>query len=209
MQGERKHVRLRLLGLAVAGFVLAVAAVGCGSSEPAEGTEAAAAEATATTQAQPINWTPESDCSMCHTAEAASLDDPACLASAHASVGVTCTTCHADAEGLSAAHSRVTFDMTDGGSALVATSVDISVCAGCHDTTALAAITAASTVLIDDNGTTANPHALPANAEHSEFDCTSCHKVHSTTPLETTAMRTCTSCHHAFVFECGTCHAAE
>ena len=112
MQRERKHLRLRLLGLAVAGFALTVAAGGCGTGEPAEGTEAAAPEATATTQAQPINWTPQADCSMCHTAEDASLDDPACLASAHASAEVTCTTCHADAGGLSAAHSMVTFDIS-------------------------------------------------------------------------------------------------
>ena len=63
-------------------------------------------------------------------------------------------------------------------------------------------------MLTDKNGTTANPHDLPQNADHTNADlaCATCHKLHGEDPIEQTALKACIDCHHAEVFECGTCH---
>lgn len=205
MRGERhktqgQRIRWRLFGVVCAVCLAAVAAVGCasgGASEVTGAADALSAESTAAALAMPISWSEDSECAVCHSGESASAEDPACLASAHIPASVTCATCHNDTDRLSGVHSQVTYAMTDGRTALTTTTIDPQVCAGCHDVASLAL------------ATVVNPHALPANADHSTFTCTSCHKVHSTTAVATTAMRACTSCHHANVFECGTCHSVE
>lgn len=71
----------------------------------------------------------------------------------------------------------------------------------------VAALTADSTALTDDKGTTVNPHERPAGEKHDEnpTTCTDCHNNHSK-DLPKDAMKYCAQCHHRGTFECGTCH---
>ena len=149
-------------------------------------------------------WTPDSDCGMCHEKEIASQQDAACTASKHPDVA--CATCHADQAGLEAAHEAAQPD-GKGATALVKTAVDDAVCASCHNAADLAAKTTESAVLTDSEGTVVNPHDLPENEDHAATECTSCHKMHSSTGVEKTATRYCKSCHHTDVYQCYTCHS--
>lgn len=72
--------------------------------------------------------------------------------------------------------------------------------------TALISATAACTVLTDENGTTVNPHDLPAVEDHASITCVTCHKGHSDDTIEESAVKACALCHHENVFECYTCH---
>ena len=86
--------------------------------------------------------------------------------------------------------------------------VDPATCESCHGTLGdMAAKTAGSTVLTDDNGTTVNPHERPAGEKHDEnpATCTDCHNNHSK-DLGKDAKKYCAQCHHRGVYECGTCH---
>ena len=86
-------------------------------------------------------------------------------------------------------------------------SIDMD-CTPCHATEDLVAATAECTALTDNNGTVVNPHDLPAVADHEGLACSSCHKKHDIgTGIDKTAQRSCVSCHHAYVYDCFTCHA--
>ena len=61
--------------------------------------------------------------------------------------------------------------------------------------------------IADDKGTAVNPHALPASPDHDSLACIDCHTSHEAAPALEEAESTCASCHHAGVFECGTCHS--
>ena len=121
MESEAKRPR-RLAFAAIIAAVLAVAALtgtlmGCAPSAPASdsngsGTAAAPAEQEAggddAMAGQPVNWTMESDCVTCHTAEAASATDSACPQGvAHEAEGVTCVTCHTDEAVLAEVHDGI------------------------------------------------------------------------------------------------------
>lgn len=157
---------------------------------------------------QPVNWTMESDCATCHTSEAESAVDTACPQGvAHEAEGITCVQCHTDEATLSTEHADVKFGDKPATKATVDT-VDPATCISCHgDLAEVAALTAESTALTDDKGTTVNPHERPAGAKHEEFPatCTDCHNNHSK-DLPKDAMKYCAQCHHRGVFECGTCH---
>ena len=157
---------------------------------------------------QPVNWTMESDCSLCHTSEAASAVDAACpQGTAHETEGVTCVQCHTEESVLTTEHADVKFGDKVATKATVAT-VDPATCASCHGTMEeMAAKTVDSTALTDDKGTTVNPHERPAGEKHDEnpATCTDCHNNHSK-DLPKDAMRYCAQCHHRGTFECGTCH---
>lgn len=121
------------------------------------------------------------------------------------SFGLTCASCHEDNGKLANAHKN----MNSGKKAtrLKKTTVSQELCLGCHNIEDLAQATADSTVLTDDNGTVINPHNIPEGSEHGTLTCTDCHKVHEQEKtLAQTAKTACTSCHHAGVFECNTCH---
>lgn len=122
------------------------------------------------------------------------------------SMGLTCTTCHNDEEGLAKAHRKMDSGKT--AKRLKRTSVSDEVCLTCHDKEQLVAATADVTVLTDTKGTTVNPHDIPANDSHADIQCVSCHQAHydEDETIETMAMGVCVDCHHAQVFECGTCH---
>ncbi|MFR4962142.1 MAG: cytochrome c3 family protein, partial [Eggerthella lenta] len=150
----------------------------------------------------------DSDCSMCHTVEAASATDASCpQASAHEAEGVTCVQCHTDEAVLSTEHADVKFGDKAATKATVVT-VDPETCISCHGTMEeMAAKTADSTALTDDKGTTVNPHDDPSNEKHdaNPATCTSCHNNHSKDQAKD-AMKYCAQCHHRGTFECGTCH---
>ena len=94
----------RLVVLAVLGVVLALTAAMwtlAGCAPKAEPSAPAASEqkdgngGSSAMDGQPVNWTMDSDCSMCHTVEAASAANASCpQASAHEAEGVTCAQCH-------------------------------------------------------------------------------------------------------------------
>lgn len=205
--GKTASLRTRLTwGIVTFAAIVAVAALSACSPQQADRTQASAEEGGGAEQpAVTVAWSAEGDCSTCHSKQAESQADAACLASKHADQ--KCVQCHTDTGALETAHAAATAGDAIP-SALKQTSVDTeAVCQSCHTIEELVAATAASTALTDENGTVVNPHALPENADHAEIDCASCHKVHSSTAAEKSAQRTCSSCHHANVYECGTCHA--
>ena len=231
-------------------------------------------------QAASTPWSPETDCTVCHESQAATVAAPA-----HEALG--CTICHGDANALADVHADVD-ESSRSPRRLKATDVADATCLGCHgdgmaavpktgqgapdqktsdtagaagnagaqaipdtasrpasdaeqkstataaeatpagadkaatdkaatdkaaDSTAaepgrsaLVAATAHSTVLTDENGTTVNPHDLPAVEDHASVGCIDCHKGHTDDTLEASAMKACALCHHENVFECYTCH---
>ena len=221
MESEAKRPR-RLAFAAIIAAVLAVAALtgtlmGCAPSAPASdsigsGTAAAPAEQEAggddAMAGQPVNWTMESDCVTCHTAEAASATDSACPQGvAHEAEGVTCVTCHTDEAVLAEVHDGIAMGGKPATKATVVT-VDEATCIACHgDLSEVAALTADSTALTDDKGTVVNPHERPAGEKHeaNPATCTDCHNNHSK-DLPKDAMKYCAQCHHRGTFECGSCH---
>lgn len=221
MECEVKRGHRRLVFAAVCLAMLAVAALtatllGCSPSQPTADTGSGAAaeqnvgEASSDDAAagQPVNWTMESDCVTCHTAEAASATDSACpQGTAHEAQGVTCVTCHTDEAVLSQAHDGVAMGDKPATKPSVVT-VDEATCIACHgELSEMAALTADSTALTDDKGTTVNPHERPAGEKHDEnpTTCTDCHNNHSK-DLPKDDMKYCAQCHHRGTFECGTCH---
>ena len=180
-------------------------------------------------------WSMDLDCALCHAKEAASLGLTAAaeegtadgakadaettdeeLGSAHTTEVAAyarthvqnfkfeCATCHIDSEGLEKGHK----DLNSGKEAtrLKRSEVDDSICLTCHQPEKLVEATADYTGLTDAKGTTVNPHELPKVGNHEIIQCFNCHQVHSEKAITETAIAACNSCHHAGVFECGTCH---
>ena len=130
--------------------------------------------------------------------------DPLPLAAVHQAV--PCTGCHSDEKVLSTVHDGVTAD-SKLPKRLRKAKIDEALCLGCHGSYEdLAEKTADCTVLTDSAGTVVNPHDLPEGADHAKIDCLDCHSMHKEQSSMATAMNTCTGCHHAGTFECGTCH---
>lgn len=202
--------------LAIVGVIVALAAVmwvlaGCApqqASQSPDQEQADDASGASALDGQPANWTMESDCAVCHTSEAASATDSACAQGvAHEAEGITCVQCHTDEETLATSHVDVKFGDTPASKPTVIT-VDPETCIACHgDLATVATLTADSTALTDDRGTTVNPHERPAGTKHEEnpATCTDCHNNHSTN-LQKDAQKYCAQCHHRGVYECGTCH---
>lgn len=181
-----------------------------------------AASATVTKSEQSDGaWSADLDCSACHQAEAESLlgddvhrdagaeegnRDVERYAEEHAEeLGVTCTTCHEPSEALEKAHAKMNGGKT--AKRLKKTEVSSESCLACHEQEDLASATASYRGIVDANGTVVNPHDLPATDDHADIACTDCHRAHDTSmSVEESAMATCKGCHHAGVFECGTCH---
>ena len=174
------------------------------SGQKAEGS--GSGSAASAMDGQPVNWTMESDCSMCHTSEAASATDAACpQATAPQAEGVACASATPTKGTLSAeTHADVKFGDKAASEATVVT-VDPETCISCHGTLEdMAAKTADSTALTDDKGHR-EPHDIPpAKHEENPATCTDCHNNHSK-DLPKDA-RYCAQCHPPGTFECGTCH---
>ena len=115
-----------------------------------------------------------------------------------------CTTCHIESEGLEKAHKKLNSGKE--ATRLKRSEVDDSICLTCHQSEKLVEATADYTGLTDAKGTTVNPHELPKVGNHEIIQCFNCHQVHSEKAITETAIAACNSCHHAGVFECGTCH---
>lgn len=182
---------------------LAFMVAGCAPQENTQETSN-----TLTAQGGDFVWSANADCVMCHTPEGSSAENASCLAGFHTlQAQATCNTCHADTSGLESVH-----EGTVAGEAnvkrLKKTSVESSTCLSCHDSLeSLAQNTPESAYLVDANGLSVNPHAIPDTPGHKgENTCNSCHISHKDKPLEETAEANCLSCHHANIFACGTCH---
>jgi hypothetical protein len=167
-------------------------------------------EALLDVSAMTVEWSPQSDCAMCHSTEDLSRDDMTTAAGMHGpsviSEQVDCMTCHDDVTNLAVAHDEVLAD-DKAPTRLRATKVTVDTCtaSGCHDDEmARKEMTAGLTLLTDENGTTVNPHDLPTGDGHSAFTCSSCHKGHAPAEPE----KFCLSCHHMKIYECGNsdCH---
>lgn len=185
-------------------LALAISAAACApqAAAPEGGSQAAGKDGAAAVTAE---WSPEADCTVCHTAEAASREDSNCLASKH--VASNCTDCHAPTDELAAEHEgKTASDRLP--KRLSKTEVSQDQCLSCHDSyEALAAKTADYQGLVDSEGTVVNPHALPASDDHAGITCTNCHAMHAADAnTEEKSKAKCVSCHHADVFACGTCH---
>ena len=149
-----------------------------------------------------MEWSADSDCSACHAAEAESLGTVQ-TAAAHSGNG--CLSCHSDE-----AHLKEVHESSDGDSVPAklssAGSIGSDICLGCHSTDTLKAATADGPALIDEEGTSVNPHDRPEGHLGEKVDCADCHSVHAgSSPLDN-AESQCASCHHEGVYQCGTCH---
>ena len=150
------------------------------------------------------SWETDLDCASCHEKEDASFENGRCLMSKHA--GVACTICHNEGSVLDNVHASVVDTKTPKN--LSKSTISNEVCLSCHGTMeSLEKATQDCILLTDRNGTTINPHALPANNEHeTNIGCTTCHAMHSNRAAKKLAPALCKSCHHENVYECGTCH---
>lgn len=152
-----------------------------------------------------IEWSMNSECSVCHITEKESEESPGTLTFAHSGEKLECADCHTDFERLGRSHERVEADSKKP-SKLKRTKVTNETCMTCHDQNELAQVTAGSTLLTDKHGTTINPHMLPENETHLDVLCSSCHSMHSEDDVDQRATNTCLNCHHDNVYECYTCH---
>lgn len=179
-----------------------------GSDSDPKPTQSKPADNSDDTANQPVNWTMDIDCAICHTSEAEGVADTACAqAVAHEAEGLTCAQCHTDETVLTEAHNGITYADKPATKATVIT-VDPATCIACHgDLDEVAALTAGSEALKDSNGTVVNPHERPDGEAHDEnpATCTDCHNNHSK-DLSKDAMKYCAQCHHRGIFQCGTCH---
>jgi hypothetical protein len=158
-----------------------------------------------------VEWSPESNCSVCHVSEFASESDNVTLAGIHkmnpeSTDSVKCVTCHADTSILAALHKDVTTgEVTVKRLKKTEVASDACTTSGCHDNAEeRKTATVGSTILTDQRGTVVNPHDVPINEYHDTISCASCHKGHNAID----APKTCLSCHHEDVYECNTCHDA-
>lgn len=187
---------------AVVATVGLLALAGCAPQEGAAGQSASAGEPSAAG----FTWSADADCAMCHATENDSLTDASCeISASHGQL--TCASCHTDTAGLEKAHDGVDPGNYKAPKKLKDSEVSPDACLSCHDQAEVAAATADLTVLTDDNGTTVNPHELPANDEHANLTCAKCHTMHKAGDPQTDAPVACANCHHAGVYECHTCHS--
>jgi nitrate/TMAO reductase-like tetraheme cytochrome c subunit len=202
----KKRKRISLL-IALCVFVLGLLLInGCAPTERQEPTGQDEDELSVVAVA--IEWSPESDCAMCHSVEDLSKTDVTTTAGMHdpslISEKVDCMSCHSDASGLANAHEGAVIG-DKAPTRLRATKVTSENCtvSGCHDDEAARKeSTAAVTTLTDMNNTTVNPHDLPTGEGHSSITCSSCHKGHAVSEPD----KFCVTCHHERIYECGTCH---
>lgn len=213
-----RRVAAVLAGLMLVGACAAAPALAASDAQkavdekaPAAATAAAADEekaddARAHELPKTNEWYEAADCETCHSKQVGTFENDKCLAKTHAAF-LECSGCH-NVDDLALVHDGVT-EKDKAPSALKKTKFDVEAsCTTCHQTDKLAEATKDCDWLTDSNGTTVNPHDVPAVEDHvRELTCVSCHKVHSTTGIQKSAGRACSSCHHAGVYECNTCHS--
>jgi hypothetical protein len=153
-----------------------------------------------------IQWSPETYCGACHVTEAESATDASSDASLHAAL--SCVGCHDNTDKLSKMHEDAT-TASRMPTRLKQTTVTEETCVECHALDTAHTEATAAKMLIDANGTKANPHDLPATEtnSHGQIICSDCHEMHSSAAeRREKATKLCQSCHHAGVYECYTCH---
>jgi cytochrome c nitrite reductase small subunit len=116
-------------------------------------------------------WTPDMDCTVCHTMTSyvESLKDTNLLAYAHAQQGLECLDCHADQEAVKQVHEAAT-----AGEPVAELKVSMEFCFDCHvgnEHTSYEQIRERTTDWVSEVG--ANPHVA-----HSTLQCSACHKNH-------------------------------
>ena len=177
-------------------------------TEATESEKEASEEAEGATPATPseeiLEWAEGLDCESCHTVEADSIEAEDTAMATHAALDMACTDCHMN-EILITRHEKVTAESRMP-KILKRAKIDDAVCVSCHNPEDLKEATADFEGLVDENGTIVNPHDVPQIEDHADITCTTCHKMHSADAAVEKAIASCTSCHHADVFECGTCH---
>ncbi len=158
-------------------------------------TEAALPQTVSVDAQKRFVWGPNKDCALCHVLEARSITRNRLLAYQHGEAGETCETCH-DASNLDLKHKNVTEEKA---ARVPAKKYPPAFCFNCHGSyEELAELTKDSTVCTDERGNVANPH----DTHLGQTDCYHCHRIHRIS----SNVRYCYTCHHAGVFECGTCH---
>jgi hypothetical protein len=200
---KRKYLKL---WISIAFIVLLIAAVvGCAPRQANTEESGSAADGVAATIT--AEWTIDSDCKSCHVVEAQSATDVSYTYSVHATDVSNCTSCHTDDDG-SLASGHKSYATAKQPTKLKKTTVTNDTCLSCHTQEELAQATAGFTELADSNNNTVNPHELPDTESHQKnVNCSNCHKMHvADNNTIDTAKKACQSCHHAGVFECGTCH---
>ena len=148
------------------------------------------------------------DCTSCHDKQQASFSETGCLAAdSHAALAGSCITCHADTPEIQKVHEKAKPEKAEKLKKLRKTTVNEQACLDCHGgADKLAKATKSVELLTDNQGTTVNPHDLPTVKDHEKIGCESCHNMHDETDTDAKAVKTCAGCHHAGVYECGTCH---
>lgn len=190
--------------------ILVLALVACGGvSEESKTGEEGLSSMTENEQMSQTEWSIDADCGLCHVDEKDSYTSAACLASAHQDI--LCVSCHDNQASMAEVHEGKTVgDKVP--NKLKQTEVGGTTCLSCHYETLenLAIATPDIPDAIDDNKTTINPHEAMLMPQHqTEEDrilCGDCHKMHKDKTAEKAMSLACTSCHHAGVFECYTCH---
>ncbi|MEG0323494.1 MAG: cytochrome c3 family protein [Raoultibacter sp.] len=154
----------------------------------------------------PVAWSMDMECSQCHAAESTSAKEAnGCLAKVHADLSYTCIDCHTDESALAGVHENA--GSATPATKLKKTEVSSQACLLCHDSREALAQKTTDIAIVDDAGKAVNPHALPASKDHDEIECAECHVSHKSVETLQEAKSMCASCHHAGVFECGTCHS--
>lgn len=157
-----------------------------------------------TAAAAQVAWSIDADCASCHATEAESSKSVPCLAKQHVDLGYSCIDCHADEQAMSDAHRD--YGEANPPTSLKKTEIAADTCLSCHESLEAIAAKTPDVTLADSKDTAVNPHALPSSEDHDAIACTDCHVSHESVDTKQEALGTCTSCHHAGVFECGTCH---
>lgn len=201
-----KALPVRKAFLVLSAVAIAVVLASCSPQEPAA--DKPAENGASASEPVQVAWSPNMDCTTCHTAEGATMEDGSMGACIHVQQAqVECSTCHADEASLAGVHEGAAATDTMP-KKLKATVVDAKTCqaAGCHDESQdeMLALTAGITDLTDSQGTQVNPHeVMGKTAGHADILCSDCHTMHK---AKANAADTCVSCHHAGVYECNTCH---
>lgn len=197
-----KHRTILALAATIA-LVGTVAVAGC-APRGDDDTQNAGAPTSGAQQGEAAAWSPDADCGACHAKEGSSSEETGCLSQAHVELGYACTDCHADGQALESAHAQNA--SATPATKLKATDVADETCLGCHESRDAIAAKTPDVALADDRGTAVNPHELTPSPDHDAIECADCHVSHEAKPALEEAQGTCASCHHAGVFECGTCH---
>lgn len=210
MEVPRKGTMLVAVGIATLLLALVFGAlVGC-SPQIVE-TKDASEQKADPLLSQPVEWSMESDCAICHVQEDETMASADCpQASLHADL--QCVQCHSLSDVLVSKHEGLTYGDTTKAVDLKASeiTVDAKTCEdpACHgDMEHMAKQTEGKVVLTDSNGNQVNPHKYDSNKQHdaNQPTCIDCHKVHSE-DIQKDATKWCAQCHHRGVFTCGNCH---